>query len=294
MTQLHVTSDDLPGLYQSADQASLDAQQRYFTGLRWYLGLLILAAFVSYLYPNNVWGALASAGLFLATLGILVFLRLTRPDDTWYNGRAVAESVKTRSWRWMMRADPYEDADNLEIVSKIFLNDLKTILDHNSSLSHSLQSTEAVKDPISAVMKQVRSLDVSERLAVYVQQRIKNQSDWYWLKSRFNKQRSSRWFWVSVGLHGVAILMLLYRINDQTISLPVEVIATAASAALTWLQAKKHNELSSAYVLAAHEIVLIKAESTSVTNERQLSEFVVNSEAAFSREHTQWVARKGE
>jgi hypothetical protein len=88
--------------------------------------------------------------------------------------------------------------------------------------------------------------------------------------------------------------MLLYRIKDPSLSLPIEVIATAAGAALTWLQAKKHNELNSAYALTAHEIALIKGESDSVHSEAQLSEYVVNSEAAFSREHTQWVARKGE
>lgn len=294
MSELKVTSDELPGLYQSADKASLDAQQSYFAGLRWYLCLLVLAAFVSYLYPNGAWGAMTSAALFLLTLGILVYLQITKPDDTWYNGRAVAESVKTRSWRWMMRADPYVDADHLEVVSKDFLNDLKAILDQNKSLSHSLQSTEAINDPISDTMRRIRALDVADRLAIYIQQRIKDQSDWYWLKSRFNKRRSIQWFWVSVLLHTLAISMLLYRIKDQEISLPIEVIATAAGAALTWLQAKKHNELSSAYALTAHEIVIIKAESASVANEQQLSEFVVNSEAAFSREHTQWVARKSD
>ena len=294
MTDIEVSSHHLPGLYQSADTASLNGQYRYFAGLRWYLVLLVLAAFVSYLRPNDAAGALLSAALFLITLGILVFIRITRPDDTWYNGRAVAESVKTRAWRWMMRAEPYEDCENLEIVSKGFLSDLKAILDQNKSLSHFLQSNAAIDDPISDVMRNVRSLSVSDRLAVYVQQRIKNQSDWYWLKSKFNKRRSQQWFWASVALHAVAISMLLYRIQEPEASLPIEVVATAAGAVLTWLQGKKHNELCSAYALAAHEIVLIKGESTSVANERQLSDFVVDSEAAFSREHTQWVARKSD
>lgn len=292
MSNLKITSDDLPGLYQSANQASLNAQEYYFRGLRWYLILLICAAFISYARPSDILGALLSAGLFLITLGILIFIRVQRPDDTWYNGRAVAESVKTRSWRWMMRAEPYEDCDNIEIVSKQFISDLKTILDQNRSLSHSLQSTTAAKDPISKVMKDVRSSSVEDRLAVYIDQRVQNQVEWYWHKASFNKRRAQQWFWVSVFLHATAIAMLLYRIKEPALSLPVEVIATAAGAALTWLQAKKHNELNSAYALTAHEIVLIKGESDAVHDESQLSEYVINSEAAFSREHTQWVARK--
>jgi len=294
VSKLEITSDELPGLYQSANQASLNAQENYFRGLRWYLILLVCAAFISYAMPRDALGALLSAGLFLVTLGILIFIRVQRPDDTWYNGRAVAESVKTRSWRWMMRAEPYEDCESMEIVAKQFINDLKTILEQNKSLSHSLQSTSAAKDPISQTMKDVRSRNVKDRLSIYIDQRVQNQVEWYWHKARFNKRRAQQWFWVSVILHALAIAMLLYRIKDPSFSLPVEVIATGAGAALTWLQAKKHNELNSAYALTAHEIVLIKGESDSVHDEKQLSEYVINSEAAFSREHTQWVARKGD
>ena len=272
MNEFKIESSEMPGLYQSADQASLDAQCSYFRGLQWYLVLLICAAFISYARPNDLIGALLSASLFLTTLGILVFIRVKRPDDTWYNGRAVAESVKTRAWRWMMRAEPYEDCQNIEIVSKQFINDLKAILNQNKSLSHSLQSTNAVNDPISQPMKDVRALSVPERLVVYVGQRIQNQATWYWTKSRFNKRRAQQWFWVSIFLHTSAIAMLLYRIKDPAFSLPVEVVATSAGAVLTWLQAKKHNELNSAYALAAHEIVLIKGESASVCREQQLSE----------------------
>lgn len=294
MSDIKITSSELPGLYQSADQASLDAKKVYFRGLKWYLLLLIIAAFVSYARPIDTIGALLSASLFLITLGILIFIRVKRPDDIWYNGRAVAESVKTRSWRWMMRAEPYEYCDNIEVVSNQFINDLKAILGQNKSLSHSLQSTVAVNDPISIVMRQVRTLPVTDRLTIYVDQRIQNQANWYWTKSSFNKLRAQQWFWASVILHASAITMLLYRIKDPAFTLPVEVVATAASAVLTWLQAKKHNELNSAYALAAQEIVLAKGESTSIHNEQQLSEYVVNSESAFSREHTQWVARKGD
>lgn len=294
MAQIKLTSSEFPGLYQSADQASLNAQRSYFKGLRWYLLLLICAAFVSYYSPHNTMGALLSASLFLITLGILIYLRVKRPDDVWYNGRAVAESVKTRTWRWIMRADPYGDCENVEIVSKQFINDLKAILGQNKSLSHVLQSTIAISDPISDAMKSVRSLPTSDRLKVYLEQRVQNQASWYWHKSRYNKRRAQQWFWMSVLLHALAIFMLLYRISDPSFPFPVGVVATAAGATLTWLQAKKHNELSSAYALAAHEIVLIKGESDSVATESQLSEFVVNSEAAFSREHTQWVARKAD
>ncbi|MBY4675210.1 DUF4231 domain-containing protein [Marinobacterium sp. CAU 1594] len=291
MDEFKIDSSSLPGLYRSADQASLYAQSAYFWGLRWYLLLLIGAAFISYSRPSDIVGALISSILFLVTLGILIYIRVKRPDDIWYNGRAVAESVKTRSWRWMMRAGTYGDSENIEVVSKRFVDDLKAVLDQNKSLSHSLQ-TSILSDPISETMKEVRALTVYERLKIYVEHRIIDQANWYWFKSAFNKRRAKQCFWVSVVLHVLAIIMLLCRVKDPSLSLPVEVVATAAGAALTWLQAKKYNELNSAYALAAHEVILIKEESNYVSSEKQLSEYVINSEAAFSREHTQWTARK--
>lgn len=286
--------EDLPGLYQAADSASLRAQFWYFGSLGVYLVLLVCAALVSFLWPTNIQGALASAVLFLVTLGILVGLKVKRPEDIWYNGRAVAESVKTRSWRWMMRAEPYQDAESYEIASKIFINDLKSILSQNRSLSHELTNSQGARAPISKRMIDVRNLTLEERLMVYQEQRIKNQADWYAKKSLFNKRKAFQWFCASIVLHAIAILMLLYRIKDPSASVPVEVIATAAGAVLTWLQAKKHSELNSSYGLTAHEIVLIKGEALSVKTEKQFSEFVVNSENAFSREHTQWAARKSD
>lgn len=294
MSRLAVDSEALPGLYQSADQASLTAQSAYFWGLRLYLVLLVAAALVSFLWPSSSIGALASAALFLITLGILITLKVNRPDDLWYNGRAVAESVKTRAWRWMMRAEPYHETENLEIVSKQFINDLKAILSQNRSLSQVLHSEAGIKAPISSAMLAVRNLPLEDRLEIYREQRVNNQATWYSLKSQFNKLRARQWFWVSVVLHATAILMLLYRIKDPTLGLPVEVIATAAGAVLTWLQANKHNELNSSYALTAHEIVLIKGEALAVKSEGDLSDFVISSETAFSREHTQWSARKSE
>ena len=76
--------------------------------------------------------------------------------------------------------------------------------------------------------------------------------------------------------------------------MPTDAIATAAGAVLTWLEAKKYNELESSYALAANEIDYIKAKAALVKTEQQFSEFVLSSEAAFSREHTQWVARRAE
>ena len=293
---MNITDKDLPGLYQSADSASIKEQKKYFNSIIWYLLLLILASLFAYFagdYPDPIL-KIVSTIFFLITLCIMIWQKVSRPDDIWYNGRAVAESVKTRSWRWMMRAEPYVDCEKVEAMRKHFVNDLKTILRQNESLIGRLGIEASVEDPISEKMIQVRRLTIEERFNVYKQERITNQALWYTKKAKYNNQRANLWFWITVGLHTLAIILLLYNIKEPELKLPIEVIAVGASSVLTWLQTKKHNELSSSYSLTAHEIILIKSEVTTFKDEFEFSDYIMNCENAFSREHTQWFARKNE
>lgn len=294
--EIKINDQDLPGLYQSADSSSIKEQKKYFKGIAWYLILLIAAAIFTFLsdgYTEPFLKIIATI-FFLITLSIMIWLKVTSPDDIWYNGRAVAESVKTRSWRWMMRAEPYYDCENVEVMRKHFIHDLKTILRQNESLISLLGIEASIEDPITNKMLDVRKLTLQERFNLYRKERITNQALWYTGKAKFNKKRASFWFWISVAFHAIAIILLLINIYRADLKLPIEIIAVVASSVLSWVQAKKHNELSSSYSLAAHEIILIKAESTIINTEAEFSEYVMNCENAFSREHTQWFARKNE
>lgn len=293
---VNVTNKDLPGLYQSADSASLREQKKYFNSIIWYLLLLICASIFAFLageHSSPIFKIISTL-LFIVTLFIMIWQKKSRPEDTWYNGRAVAESVKTRSWRWMMRAEPYVDCKSVETMRKHFVNDLKTILEQNKSLIGKLEIDASLEDPISDTMIQVRKLSIEDRFNIYKEERITNQALWYNKKVKYNKKRANLWYAITIVLHGIAIILLLYNIIEPELKLPIEIIAVAASSALSWLQAKKHNELVSSYSLTVHEIVLIRSEITTFNNESDFSDYIMNCENAFSREHTQWFARKNE
>ena len=101
------------------------------------------------------------------------------------------------------------------------------------------------------------------------------------------------WFCIMVGFHAAAIFLLLIQIaNPEWDLLPTEALIVAAGGVLTWIQIKKYQDNSTAYSLTAHEIGFIRQGSESAKTEEQLSDFVKDAENAFSREHTQWVARK--
>ena len=124
----------------------------------------------------------------------------------------VAESVKTRAWRWMLRAEPYEDCEDIDIMRRKFVGDLKSILQQNHSLIGKLGAEVSIEEPITEIMIQIRRLSLDERLEVYRKERIMNQALWYTKKAKFNKGRSSIWFWITVIIHGIAIILLLYNI----------------------------------------------------------------------------------
>ncbi len=91
----------------------------------------------------------------------------------------------------------------------------------------------------------------------------------------------------------VAIAFLILRIfNPETPFIPVDVLAIVASGLISWTEIKRYDELASAYGLTAHEIGIIKGRYKSVLSFEHLSDFVSDAENAFSREHTQWAARR--
>jgi hypothetical protein len=127
----------------------------------------------------------------------------------------------------------------------------------------------------------------------YRDHRIDEQRTWYAKKSGYNKRQSQVWFSILIACQAIAVTLVILRVAQPEWGyLPTEVFVVAAGSALTWIQVKRFRELSSAYGLTAHEIGIIRGELDSVKDEESFSQFVIDSESAFSREHTQWLARK--
>lgn len=151
----------------------------------------------------------------------------------------------------------------------------------------------AANEQIPASMQAVRALSLADRKAYYLDHRVKEQRIWYARKARANRNASRWWLGVGISAYLVAICLALARIVYPLWELwPIEPAIVCASAIIGWTQVKKFNELASSYTLTALEIGLIKERVDSVATDDDFSEFVNEAEQAFSREHTQWVARQ--
>ncbi|WLH40198.1 DUF4231 domain-containing protein [Pseudomonas sp. FP2254] len=281
---------DFPGIYQAADTLSGNAQAHFFTALVFNLLSLVLAAAVSVVnYPHWI-SAVVQAVLLAGAMASSVYLALVRPERLWYSGRAVAESIKTLVWRYVSRAEPFHEAD--DVSKKLLLEKLKQVVKQNKAISDKL-ITHLKEKQISDMMVQLRSGSFDERRNTYIQHRINDQLAWYEKKATFNKRASSRFFAILVLINAIALLCALIKIaNVQYQYFPTDILIAIAASLLTWMQAKRFSELSASYALTANEIGIVREQADDLVSDGALSSFVGDAENAFSREHTQWVARK--
>lgn len=281
---------DIPALYRSADELSLESQRHFFQALKLHLVLLVLAAVLSIVSIPHWSVAVCQLLALLGALSCSIYLFSKRPDRYWYAGRAVAESIKTITWRYVCRAEPFQGDD--ASARSDFQQKLKAIIDQNKDVVQAL--TNHLDAPqITEVMEQMRAASLDERKATYAASRIKDQLTWYAKKASFNRKAANGFFWALITINGIAVVCAILRIKFVEVPFwPTDVFVAAAASLLSWMQAKRFSELAASYALAAHEIGLIREQALSPGTEEAFSQFVGDTENAFSREHTQWVARK--
>lgn len=283
--------DDFPGHFRSADQQSNVSQTYFLRALRGHLLLLVFAAILSNVSIPSLtkYIALLQFAAFFGALSFIGYLALKRPDKDWYACRAMAESIKTITWRYICRAHPFEGEDSVAHV--YFCQSISEI-----TKSHLTRLKTHLEEPtFSAFMETMRSEPLEQRRETYLKERVENQLKWYVKKAEFNRQMSIRYFWMIVAANLVALVLSGVRMGwseftpwSTIIGVPLAIGASL----LSWTQTKRFLELAESYTLTAHEINRISETSNKVETEEDLSIFVGDAENAFSREHTQWVARR--
>ncbi len=279
-----------PAVYRSANELSQKSQSAFFLALKSHLILLIIGATLSVFSFSHWISAVLQAVVFFGAFSCSVYLFAKRPDKNWYAGRAVAESIKTITWRYVCRAEPFQGDEESARVN--FRHKVQAVVDQNKDVVKA--HLDFVGDPqLTEMMTAIRAKSLEERKAEYAAGRVKDQLDWYASKARFNQKSSNNFFWILVIVNAIAVVFSLIRIAYVSLPFwPTDIFIAVAASLLGWMQAKRFSDLAAAYGLAAYEIGLIKEQCMAPQNESEFSAFVGDAENAFSREHTQWVARK--
>ncbi len=229
--------DDFPALYISADLASNSTQAMYLWLLRLQYSLLFSAAVAALWFGAEKTAYLIYAVLVVASTCLLIFMWVRKPERDWYGCRALAELIKTATWRYTMRAEPFEDAPELRVVQRKFSDFLEEILDANKHVRDPISRRPTEGDQITESMNALRALALEDRKIRYLQDRIVDQQNWYVRKTKLNRSQYRNWIFVCIFIQGSAILLALARIaNDGwNIIWPTEPLLVLAAAIVGWI-----------------------------------------------------------
>lgn len=286
---------DYPALFRSADALSTTGQRRRKQLLGLTLTVDLLAAALGGISHGSGRVAFGILVCLLIGLSLTILLLATRPERRWYLGRALSESVKTLTWRFMACCEPYVFGLPPGEAERTFVRGLSRLLKEHSSLGPNLFVQGGQDLQITQKMMNIRSLSSVDRRDFYLKYRVRDQQGWYAAKaSGLARAAIAVKFLIVVLQLAAAVCAALLFASPQQAYSAVGLLTTAVASVAAWQQLNQYETLAEAYGLTAQELAGIQSLAGQVATDQQLSEFVANAERAISREHTMWLARRRE
>lgn len=285
------TEPVLPALHESFDASSAVSQTRFLRLTRASLLATVIAAAAGAvtLGDGPDWAAVLALLAFAAAGGSRLLLLQDRPERSWYDARAGAESVKTLSWQYAVGGGPFPCDGHEQEHRQHLAERFRELVHATPGLRRGLS---AGSQEVTDWMRELRATPLTSRREVYFEGRILDQIGWYSAEAARNDRHARRWSIAIVVVQATGVLAATLRVTG-TINLDLIGIAAAAAAATTaWLVSKDHSGLAEAYATTAHELALVRDELPDDLDEARWATFVADAEAAISREHTSWLARR--
>jgi hypothetical protein len=284
-----------PILFKIADNKSDKAQKR-FININISILLLLVLSSLSSIYttqietPNSLVIFCTSCLIFSTLLNL--FVLFFQPEKKWYEGRAIAESVKTLTWKFITGAKPFDLKLDDEKSQLIFNEILKKIIGQRKDFYILIGKKYPNENMISEEMISIRKSSFEERKKMYLEMRIQDQINWYSKKSTENDRYKLITFIVMICFQILGIIFFIRELNTKVVFSFTSISIALTSILLTWLQLKRFQELTESYAITAMELKFIKDKSKFILNDNDLDKYVDDSETAISREHTLWLARR--
>jgi hypothetical protein len=307
------TRIEYPPLYVAAAEAARLGQRNYkrltaldlsMTLLALGLGFVISVGVATTAMSDDMRRTVdAAAVVLVATFFLLALLvklfENSRPyDDDWFNGRAIAETAKSLSWRFMMRTPPFEG----QAADGQLSSELAALLDSMREIRQADQRLPAEPRLIPAAMGEMRGRPLADRRELYLRQRLFEQAHWYRRRSAQHRQAARRWFWVAFACELLAVAAALSALAavalgqtddvEQALLRGMSLLAALAIAVIAWTQISRDDELARSYAAVLHELLLTAAAAEQATTEEALAQVVRDGEEALGRENQTWVANR--
>lgn len=248
---------------------------------------LICAGFA--IFGSDVVGLIGVA--FFVGLVVSLWLQARRPDRTWFDGRALAESVKSLAWRYSIGVPPYAKAANEAAVDTTFRAQYAALIGDIRVPARRLPAT-GIGEAVTAKMRETRARSSADRKAEYIEQRLNDQSVWYRARANESERGARIWMTLVSALQVGGLVLVGFTLAGSLTVNPFGLLAATISSSAAWLQVRRHQELADAYVAATVDLDLIAGTTNTVNTEEELQKLVEDAEDAMSREHTVWRAKR--
>jgi hypothetical protein len=277
---------DMPTLVVSADQSSTRAQRTFLILTACALLLVTIGAIMGAIArPWPGWIGAATFALAFVSGALAVTQALER---TWYDGRALAESGKSLTWLYAMRAGAFVTSD--EAIHARFTERLRALRDELRTLDFAVP---AVGPEITPAMTSMRESPLEMRRACYEQQRLSDQITYYRGRAVNHTRQAARFraaTWAAQTLGFTGAILKATSISDVDL---LGIGAACAASFTAWLQTRDHVTLARAYELTAQDLDAVLRDGPPGNDEPAWAQYVADAEAAMSREHVMWIARRG-
>jgi hypothetical protein len=288
---MELSPDDMPVLVRAAEVLSQEGQQRalLLAGIRLACGVGAAVAAVAAASADRFReAAWIAAVLFFLALVLELIRAKTQPERDWYDGRAVAETGKSLAWLYGVGVDPFgPDLSDAE-ANELLLVRLREI-----RISRPAVALEAIAEPsIPPALESLRASGMPDRRRAYLVGRVVEQQEWYAGNARDERASASRWQRVLIWTE-VAGLVLAVAWATGVLDLDAGAIAGAVlGASSAWLAIKQHDNLAESYAVTTAELGDVRTRLSVPLSDEGWRREVADAEAAISREHTMWLARR--
>ena len=280
----------MPVLFRAADRVSGRSQRWHLRCVSANLMAMVGAAFIATFLKGL--DSIVTVLLMFGGLLLTQFTHFQKFEGNWYDGRAVAESVKTRAWRFMTASEPFRETLDDDEAAKRFNETLHSLAKGRPDLMALTGAELGTEAQITPEMWSVRALPMAGRLSLYLAQRIGDQRGWYSRKAQQSKRLGALWLVLTTVSQLLAAGAAIFLVKQDNALNAVGIFTSLSAAMVAWVQTKRYQDLANAYGLAAQELMFIAAEGEQVRTPDEFSSFVVDAENAISREHTMWIARR--
>lgn len=284
-----MTEKDYPSFFQAADNEAKSAQRSYVGLTAATLALGVSAPVFAII--GGITNATWPWAVLTLVLGLSIVLRWVnraqRSDQRWFKARALAESVKSSTWRYMMRASPFDEGPpEAPFVARI--QELFKTVPLEGVTKVDVSATE-----ITPWMKEVRAAAFDKRRAIYIDERLNNQIGWYQGRAADATTGSRRMAILSSAAEGAAVVAALLLALSAQIANIVGVGTSIAATGTAWAQLRRYDEIAPSFALAAQELRLARERISAAASEEDFLLQVVAAEDSISREHTMWATKRG-